>query len=181
MTTPAFKTYVVTSAIVRRDGEILLVHQFRSRDPYPNWFLPGGRVEPGELLSAGLAREVKEETGLDVVEVGAVAFFSHSCDAGENAQTLAYVFEITQWRGSVGAADPDEVVSEARFFPLDEALELLSNLPWHSMREPIMAYMQGQCPTETVWMYSSHDKEGEPYPVFAGRLPGNINDTKTEN
>jgi 8-oxo-dGTP diphosphatase len=178
MSTPAFKTYTVASAIVRRGGEILLVHQFRSRDPYPNWFLPGGRVEPGELLNAGLVREVQEETGLTVVEIGSVAFFSHSFNAGENAQELAYVFEVVKWRGSVEVADPDGVVSEARFFPLVEALELLSKMPWPSMKEPLTAYLRGEHPPGTVWMYSNHEKAGEPYPVLAGRLPGKIDDIK---
>ncbi|MEO5952860.1 MAG: NUDIX hydrolase [Chloroflexia bacterium] len=181
MSTPPFKTYTVTSGIVRRGGEVLLIHQFRSRDPYPNWFLPGGRVEPGELLSAGLVRELKEETGLDVVEVGPVAYFSHSFVADENSQVLAYVFEIAEWRGSVQVADPDGVVSEARFYPLEEAIALIAHIPWHSMKVPLTAYLRGKYPAGTVWMYSNKDKEGEPYPVFAGRLPGNISDIKSEN
>ncbi len=36
------------------------------------WTLPGGRVEPGELLSAAAHREVLEETGLDVEIVSLV-------------------------------------------------------------------------------------------------------------
>ena len=35
------------------------------------WSLPGGALEVGETLAEGLAREMKEETGLDV-EVGPV-------------------------------------------------------------------------------------------------------------
>lgn len=51
---------VITSvrAIVRRDGEVLVV-----RDPFNEHILPGGRREDGESLIETLRREVLEETG----------------------------------------------------------------------------------------------------------------------
>lgn len=61
--------------IVHDAGGRLLVIQ-RGREPARGlWSLPGGRVHPGESFRAAVAREVREETGLDVVPmrmVGAV-------------------------------------------------------------------------------------------------------------
>src|SRR3954469_2589040 len=54
-------------AVVRDGaGRVLLVR--RANEPGGGlWSLPGGRLEPGEDARAGAAREVREETGLQVV------------------------------------------------------------------------------------------------------------------
>ena len=48
--------------IVDKENRILLVH----RNDYDLWNLPGGGLDSGESPWAGVIREVKEETGLDV-------------------------------------------------------------------------------------------------------------------
>ena len=55
-----------TAALIE-DGSILLVEQRVTESLDRGWSLPGGRLEPGETLEACVIREVKEETGVDVV------------------------------------------------------------------------------------------------------------------
>lgn len=62
----------VLAWIENEQGEILIgQHPDRDTKPYPlRWDLPGGKLEPMETPEEAVAREVKEETGFDVVSVG---------------------------------------------------------------------------------------------------------------
>ncbi|PIR46847.1 MAG: hypothetical protein COV07_02165 [Candidatus Vogelbacteria bacterium CG10_big_fil_rev_8_21_14_0_10_45_14] len=52
-------------AVIERDGKYLLID--RARPPF-GWACSSGHVDSGEEAETALVREVKEETGYDVVE-----------------------------------------------------------------------------------------------------------------
>jgi len=57
-------------AIIRKGEMILVLRKSDKVEIYPGqWDLPGGRLNQGESWSEGLAREVREETGLEVTFV----------------------------------------------------------------------------------------------------------------
>lgn len=64
------RPFVGVGAVIVHEGRVLLVK--RRYEPLAGrWSLPGGGVELGETLEASVAREMLEETGLEV-EVGPV-------------------------------------------------------------------------------------------------------------
>ena len=62
------RPYVGVGAVIVRGGQVLIVK--RKYDPLAGqWSIPGGAVELGETHEGSIAREMLEETGLDI-EVG---------------------------------------------------------------------------------------------------------------
>lgn len=108
---------VAVGAVVVRDGNLLMVR--RGRDPARGaWTLPGGRVEHREYLEAAVAREVREETGLEVQVGGLVGIFEV---LGEDH------FVILDYAATAPADDPPspgDDAAEVRWVPLDEVPSL---------------------------------------------------------
>lgn len=58
---------VATKAIIKNNGEYLIVFKSDTEEISPNEVdIPGGRVEFGEEVEAGLKREIKEELGIEI-------------------------------------------------------------------------------------------------------------------
>ena len=66
---PNTKRHAAVSLIERADGRLLCVWNRR----YRGWALPGGMVEKGETVEEGLARELREETSLEI-EIAVLVF-----------------------------------------------------------------------------------------------------------
>ncbi|XP_014813877.1 PREDICTED: 8-oxo-dGDP phosphatase NUDT18, partial [Calidris pugnax] len=56
--------YVVLAVLFNEEDGVLLVQEAKA-ECRGKWYLPAGRMEPGEGIVAAMRREVKEETGLE--------------------------------------------------------------------------------------------------------------------
>ena len=76
---------VGVGAVVVHEDRVLLVR--RGSEPLKgHWTLPGGMLEVGETLAAGVAREVKEETGLEVETIELVEILDRIHREGERVR-----------------------------------------------------------------------------------------------
>ncbi|KAE8749873.1 hypothetical protein FOCC_FOCC003342 [Frankliniella occidentalis] len=58
-------TYIVMGVLFNSQGEVLMMQEAKSSCA-GQWYLPAGRVNPGENLEEAVVREVLEETGLEM-------------------------------------------------------------------------------------------------------------------
>ena len=109
---------VAVGAIVRQADELLLVR--RGREPaVGEWSVPGGRVEPGEMLVEAVSRELLEETGLRGVCGPFVGWVER---IGGDRHFVILDFEATVTGDPTPTAGSD--ASEARWWPVSEVARL---------------------------------------------------------
>src|SRR6516225_9161577 len=66
------KDNLVIAAVIERSGRFLVCQRPSDKPHGALWEFPGGKVEPGETIRDAAQRELKEELGLKVIEVGQI-------------------------------------------------------------------------------------------------------------
>ncbi len=91
---------VAAVALVDRDGRVLLARRPEGKAMAGLWEFPGGKVAAGEAPEAALARELREELGIDVT-TNCLSPFTFASHAYEDFHLLMPLYVCRVWEGQV--------------------------------------------------------------------------------
>jgi ADP-ribose pyrophosphatase YjhB (NUDIX family) len=105
------------SAVVEDNEGRVLLHR---RSDNELWSIPGGRIEVGESAAAAVVREVREETGIEVVPGRVVGIYSDprsvvAYDDGEVRQQFSICVACRVTGGATSTVSEESL--EVRFMP----------------------------------------------------------------
>ena len=156
----AARSGLLVAALVRRGGDVLMVRE------EGGWVLPGGQVDPGELVHQAVVRELREETGLSAPGPGRLAFtcqYTVTHDPGWAGVWTVFTFEIEagdqELARGLAPADPDDLVLEAAWVPLAEARERLARIAFRPRREPLLHHLGDGAGEAHLWLWPTGTDE----------------------
>lgn len=98
-------------------GRVLL----QKRGDSENWGFPGGAIELGETPENAAIRELKEETGLDVVVNSLIGIYTDGdmrYSNGDQAHSVCIVYELKEIGGKLKCDNLETL--ELKYFDIDE-------------------------------------------------------------
>ena len=91
----------LTVLCLLEEGDRILL-QNRMKKDWRGYTLPGGHVEPGESFVDAVIREMKEETGLEIIHPRLVGVKQFPI---ENGRYVVFLFKATEYRGALVSSE----------------------------------------------------------------------------
>ena len=120
---------VVVGAAIVRAGRVLAARRSAPAALAGGWEFPGGKVEPGESPAAALARECREELGVQI----AVGELLGAADIAAGFVLHVHVAELI-----AGEPQPLQDHDELRWLAGDE----LDDVPWLPADRPVLGALR---------------------------------------
>jgi len=121
------KREISAGGVVFRRGDLGIEIALTSAQNGEIWCLPKGLINKGESLEQTALREVKEETGLEgriIRKIAEIKYWYYSKWEQVRIFKIVHFFLMECIGGN--PAEHDFEVDEVKWFPLDEAKEILS-------------------------------------------------------
>ena len=124
MSEKANKSQLTTLCYIEKDGKYLMMHRVKKKNDInkDKWIGVGGHFEYGESPEECLLREVKEETGLTLLDYKARGIITFIY--GENVVEYMHLFTSDSFEGDLIECDEGELVwvpvSEVQNLPIWE-------------------------------------------------------------
>ncbi len=87
----------VAAAVIQRDAKILIGQRRRGDSHGLKWEFPGGKVERGESPASGLARELREELGIEATIGHELVRYEHRYP--RRTSILLIFYSVTEFSG----------------------------------------------------------------------------------
>ncbi|MFJ7902355.1 NUDIX domain-containing protein [Streptomyces sp. NPDC096198] len=106
---------VIDTHVILRNGDKILLSQRGGPYGYGRWHAPSGKLDQGESVRFGAARELREETGVEVdpecLRLVHVVHHKQSVDV----ERIGMFFEATEWQGEPENREPTKCLGLAWF------------------------------------------------------------------
>lgn len=89
----------VVAGVMVRENRVLICQRREEQEFALQWEFPGGKVEPGEELAAALARELREELGIEAVVGQEIATVRHRYAGGPAVEL--HFFLVREFAGEI--------------------------------------------------------------------------------
>ena len=125
-------------ALLPLNGARLLTPQ---ADPWPEFQLPGGGIDPGENPLPALHREVMEETGWHITDARRFGAFRRFCYMPDYDFWAEKICTIYVARPTLRRGPPTEPGHSAHWMPALQALSVLGNAGDRAMLAQVLGYL----------------------------------------
>ena len=90
------KVKVAIAVIINKNNQVLITKRGADQHQGNKWEFPGGKIEAAETAQQALARELKEELGIQLESANFLTTITHSYST---KNITLEVYKVTKWQG----------------------------------------------------------------------------------
>ena len=99
--------HVAVAVILNASGEVCISLRHENAHQGGLWEFPGGKVESNETVACALAREIKEELGIEIIQSRPLITIEHSY---VDKKVCLHVHKVTRFQGMAVGAEGQQVI-----------------------------------------------------------------------